>query len=86
MLVTAAGGECEVRDPVGLGRASDGYESVWSWGEIDPNFGGRQVLVAVSEDAAPLDDEGPRVTSPGDLHGGRYVFGIVSIKLVKVGS
>ncbi|AEH08924.1 MULTISPECIES: hypothetical protein [Protofrankia] len=39
--------------------------------------------------AEPLDllgGEGLRVASLGDLRGGRYVFGVVSMKLVKVNS
>ncbi|WP_322749332.1 MULTISPECIES: hypothetical protein [unclassified Frankia] len=66
-------------------KASDGYESVLSWPEIDPNFGGKQALLAVSEDGVPLDSAGPRLTAPGDSRGGRYVFSVVSVTLIKIG-
>ena len=61
--------------------ANDGYQVVVSGGEIDPNFGNVPMLLAWEQDGAPLaGDDGPlRLVAPGDLRGGRYVHGIVSI-------
>lgn len=61
--------------------ANDGYQVVLSGGEIDPNFGNAPMLLAWEQDGAPLAGEnGPlRLVVPGDLRGGRYVHGIVSI-------
>lgn len=52
---------------------TDDYRALVSWGEIDPAFGAREVLLATSQDGAPLDAEGPRLVVPGDIKGGRYV-------------
>jgi DMSO/TMAO reductase YedYZ molybdopterin-dependent catalytic subunit len=61
--------------------ANDGYQVVLSGGEIDPNFGNVPILLAWEQDGQPLaGDDGPlRLVVPGDLRGGRYVHGIVSI-------
>ena len=61
--------------------ANDGYQVVISGGEIDPNFGNVPMLLAWEEDGVILEgDQGPlRLVVPGDLRGGRYVHGIVSI-------
>lgn len=66
-------------------HASDGYESVVSWGEIDPGFAHTQALLAVTEDGRSLAAEGPRLTAPNDTKGGRYVSGITSVVLARVG-
>lgn len=61
--------------------ANDGYQVVVSGGEIDPNFGNAPMLLAWEQDGMPLEgDQGPlRLVVPGDLRGGRYVHGVVSI-------
>ncbi|MBC7871525.1 MAG: molybdopterin-dependent oxidoreductase, partial [Chitinophagaceae bacterium] len=63
--------------------ASDGYQAVIAWGEIDPEFGGQPILVAFEQEGASIaDDQGPiRLIVPGDGRGGRYVSGIVNISL-----
>ncbi len=63
--------------------ASDGYQAVIAWGEIDPEFGNQPVLLAYEQEGAPItDEEGPlRLVVPSDGHGGRYVGGVVSISL-----
>ncbi|MFB9830704.1 molybdopterin-dependent oxidoreductase [Actinoallomurus acaciae] len=58
---------------------ADGYRAIVSWGEIDPAFGARQVLVATAQDGAPLDSDGPRLVVPGDAKGGRYVSTVVQL-------
>jgi hypothetical protein len=37
---------------------SDGYEAVFGVGELDPAFGGDQIIIAYAEDGQPLTDEG----------------------------
>ena len=64
---------------------SDDYAAIVSWGEIDPNFGGRQVLLAYQEDGNDLCSAGPRLVVPGDLRGGRYVSNVVKVKLGRAG-
>ena len=49
----------------------DGYAVTVAWGEIDPGFENKEVLVALTEDGVALGDAGPRVTMPGDSRGGR---------------
>ncbi|WP_261566342.1 hypothetical protein [Frankia gtarii] len=66
-------------------HASDGYESVLSWGEIDPGFAGTEALLAVTQDGVSLAKEGPRLTAPGDTKGGRYVSGVTAVTLVRAG-
>ncbi len=66
-------------------HASDGYESVVSWGEIDPGFAGSASLLAVTEDGASLATTGPRLTAPEDTKGGRYVSGVTTVVLARVG-
>ncbi len=50
-------------------------------GDIDPRFGNMPILLAWEQDGAPLQGgAGPlRFVVPGDVHGGRYMHGIVSI-------
>ena len=62
---------------------SDGYEAVFSLGEIDPFFGGHQVIVAYLQDGNPLDQSSgfARIIAPNDKAGGRDVFNIVRIRV-----
>lgn len=63
--------------------ASDHYQAVIAWGEIDPEFGNQPVLIAYEQQGAPIDDSqgALRLVVPGDARGGRYVSGIVNISL-----
>lgn len=60
---------------------SDGYKAVISAGEIAPNFGNRpdQVAIAAQSGSLPSPDGFARVTTPGDVRGGRYVSNVASI-------
>src|SRR5262249_26038110 len=62
-------------------HATDGYEAVIAWGEIDPGFGAKKVLVAYEADGKPLADADgmARLVVPGDQRGGRYVSQIDAI-------
>ncbi|MGH4025668.1 MAG: molybdopterin-dependent oxidoreductase [Pseudonocardiaceae bacterium] len=63
--------------------ASDGYRALLAYGEIDPDFEGKDVLLATTEDGRSLAAGGPRLVVPGDTHGGRYVTGVVRVFLQK---
>lgn len=64
--------------------ATDGYQVVLSGGELDPNFGDEQVLLAWEQDGEALtaEDAPARLVVPGDTRGGRYVSGVISIEVV----
>jgi hypothetical protein len=65
---------------------TDGYVSVFTAGEIDPGFGGNQIIIAYAVNGQPLGCEGPAQTvAPGDKAGGRFVHNIATI-IVKDGS
>jgi DMSO/TMAO reductase YedYZ molybdopterin-dependent catalytic subunit len=61
----------------------DGYSAVLSLGEIAPELGGDQAIVAVTRDGKPLDaKEAPaRLIIPGDKAAGRSVEGIATIEV-----
>ena len=58
---------------------ADGHVALLSWAEIDPEFGGQQILLATSIDGVPLDDVGPQLVVPGDSCGARYISGITDV-------
>jgi hypothetical protein len=59
---------------------SDCYQSVFGAGEIDPFFGGSQVMVAYAANGQPLGANGfARIAIPGDKVGGRFVSMITNI-------
>jgi hypothetical protein len=61
---------------------SDGYKSVFGVGEIAPNFGGVQIIVAYAADGQLLGQDGfARIVAPGDKAGGRFVSNIVKIEV-----
>ncbi|MER6952232.1 molybdopterin-dependent oxidoreductase [Nonomuraea sp. NPDC000554] len=62
-----------------LGR--DGHHAVLSWGEIDPEFGNTEALVAVRLDGDDLDRQGPHLVVPGDRCGGRHISRIAEIRV-----
>ena len=60
----------------------DGYAVALSVGEIDPDFEGKQVILAVSRDGRSLESSGGiRLVVPGDHHGGRAVRDVVAIQV-----
>jgi len=68
-----------------VATGSDGYQAVFSLGEIDPMFGNQPVLIAYADTAGQLGPTGSdglaRVVVPGDIAGGRYVSDLVSLKV-----
>jgi hypothetical protein len=59
----------------------DGYVAVLALAEIDPEFEGKQVLLATQRDGRPLDRQELRLVVPGDRRGGRSVRDVVRIEL-----
>jgi len=61
--------------------SSDGYTTVLSAAEIDPEFGGEQAIIAYAKDGRPLTDRRgfARLIFPGDKSAGRAVTGVASI-------
>lgn len=62
-------------------QGSDGYYAVVSQGELDPEFGGQQAILAYSQDGK--DTNGIRLILPGDKGGGRNVMNVVRIVVRK---
>jgi len=62
---------------------SDGYEAVFSLGEIDPMFGDQPDLVAYEDTDGQLGPGGSdgfaRMVVPGDTFGGRYVSNLIEL-------
>ena len=63
--------------------ATDGYRALVAWGEIDPGFENKEVLLATTEDGRSLATDGPRLVVPGDISGGRYVSNVNRVFLEK---
>ena len=62
---------------------SDGYRVLVSLGEIHPNFGHQQDLIAYAFNGQPLGDNGfARTTAPGDIAGGRYVSNVADLQVL----
>jgi hypothetical protein len=77
----------DVLNKVVIATGSDGYRVVYALGELSPNFGNRQAIVADRETigavTAPLGADGfARTTAPGDVHGGRYVSNLADLSVV----
>jgi DMSO/TMAO reductase YedYZ molybdopterin-dependent catalytic subunit len=59
--------------------ADDGYAVALSLGEIDPDYGHVEPIMATDCSGKPL--AAPRLVVPGDIHAGRAVNGIVTIEV-----
>jgi hypothetical protein len=63
-----------------IGR--DGYVVILAFGEIDPDFAGKSVIISYARDGKPNDaKDGLRLIVPGDKHGGRDVRDVVKIEI-----
>jgi hypothetical protein len=64
---------------------SDGYQAIFSGGEINPRFGGKSStpdMVAYADTSGPLTTTGfARMVVPGDSRGGRYVSNLVELSV-----
>jgi len=70
-------------DPVArylTAAGSDGYQATVAYGEIDPDFGAQQIIVAYEMDGKPLDKDGAaELVVPGDKLAGQWVKNLISI-------
>ncbi|MGY0020547.1 molybdopterin-dependent oxidoreductase [Streptomyces sp. cg35] len=62
-------------------RGADGHHALLSWAEIDPDFAGQPVLLALTVDDSPLDRAGPQLVLPQDRCGARHISGISAIRV-----
>jgi DMSO/TMAO reductase YedYZ molybdopterin-dependent catalytic subunit len=62
-----------------LVTGDDGYAVSLSLGELDPDYGNAEPIIATNCNGKPLDN--PRLVVPHDKHGGRAVQGVVSIEV-----
>lgn len=91
-VLKAAGaiGEVKMKSPgltqVLLIEASDGYKVVFALAEVDPDFSGREILLADKLDGKALDDKhGPfQIVAPGDKRAARWIRQVTDIKVVQV--
>ena len=84
-IVTNAAIKNDILNYYLLATGSDGYEAVYSLGELDPMFGGTGApdLIAYEVDGGLLGSDGfARVVVPGDDFGGRYVSNLVSLEVI----
>jgi hypothetical protein len=65
-----------------LVRASDGFTAALSWGEIEPKLEGKHVFLALKQDGKKVAL--PRLAVPKDHFGGRFVYDITSISLLRL--
>jgi len=85
-IITTPGVSNELLRDYVVVTGSDGYRTVTSVGEIHPNFGQTESLIAYQQANPPgststdLGNDGfARTTAPDDTRGGRYVSNIASI-------
>lgn len=61
--------------------ATDDYQAIVAWGELDPGFENKPILLAVTQDGQSLASQGLRLVVPDDIRGGRYVSLVETIRL-----
>jgi hypothetical protein len=69
-----------------LAKAQDGYQVVFTLGELDPDFGSETILVADKRDGKPLaEKQGPfRLVCPNDKEGARSVRMLETLEVVRL--
>lgn len=69
-----------------LAKASDGYQVIFTPGEIDPSFGNQIILIADHRDGAPLSgNQGSlRLVVPNDKEGARSVRMLETLEFVRL--
>jgi hypothetical protein len=79
-IVTNSNIKNDILHKVVIVTGSDCYQSVFGAGEINPFFGGSQIMVAYAVGGASLGSDGfARIVAPGDKAGGRFVSNIIEI-------
>ena len=62
---------------------SDGYEVVYSLGEVAPDVHDAMVLVADSQDGKPITDDGPlKMVATGEKRPARWVRNLVAVRVL----
>ncbi len=83
--VTVSDSKNDILGKVVVATGADGYQAVFSAGEIDPSFGHQPVTVAYADTGGQLGPDGDdglaRVVVPGDAAGGRYVSELVNLQV-----
>jgi len=65
-----------------VAAGSDGYKVVYSIGEVTPDVHDATVLVADTENGAPINSDGPmKLVATGEKRPARWVRNLVSIKV-----
>jgi hypothetical protein len=69
-----------------LAKAMDGYQVVFTLGELDPDFGNETILVADKRDGKPMGEkQGPfRLVCPNDHEGARSVRMLQTLEIVRL--
>jgi len=69
-----------------VAKAQDGYQVIFTLGELDPDFGNETILVADKRDGKPLaDKQGPlRLVCPNDHEGARSVRMLQTLEVVRL--
>ena len=69
-----------------LAKAMDGYQVIFTLGELDPDFGNESILLADKRDGKPLPDkQGPfRLVCPNDHEGARSVRMLETLEVVRL--
>jgi DMSO/TMAO reductase YedYZ molybdopterin-dependent catalytic subunit len=69
-----------------LAKAMDGYQVLFTLGELDPDFGNESILVADRRDGKPLGEkQGPfRLVCPNDHEGARSVRMLETLHVVQL--
>jgi len=60
---------------------TDDYQAIVAWGEFDPGFENKPIMLAVTQDGNSLAAEGVRLVVPNDSRGGRYVSLVDTVRL-----
>jgi hypothetical protein len=67
-----------------VAAGSDGYQVVYSLGEVTPDVHDATVLVADSQDGKPIADDGPlKLVATGERRPARWVRNLVAIRVLK---
>lgn len=71
-----------------LAEARDGYAVVYSLGELSPDLGDRQAILAIEQDGQPLSEkDGPiRIVLEGEKRPARWIRQLERIRIVRVGT
>lgn len=69
-----------------LAKAMDGYQVMFTLGELDPDFGNETILLADKRDGKPLSEkQGPfRLVCPNDHEGARSVRMLQTLEVVQL--